>query len=158
MKHLSSNTLWDLTCGIQIYKTKVNKWSSSHLTRLNERRCERPEEIGLIASSKCTSGDLFCLLPASILLLGCRIVVQSWPNQSISQQTSSAFYWHPGSTTACKHAPFSFIQYKALIKVPLNRLGQAAHWNLSPCQSHTESAGWAFSALKTSPFWISIKV
>lgn len=152
MKHLSSNTLWDLTCGIQIYKTKVNKYlSSSHLTGLNERRCERPEEIRLMASSNCRSGDLFCLLPASILLLGCRIAVQSWPNKSISQQSPSAFYWHPGSSTVCKHAPFSFIQYKALIKVPLNRLGQAAHWNLSLCQSHMESAGWT-SSWKTGPF------
>lgn len=158
MKHLSSNTLWDLTCGVQIYKAKVNKWSSSHLILPNERRCERVEEIGLIASSNCTSGGLFCLLPACILLLGCRTAAQSWPNKSIRHQIPSSFCGHPGSTTVCKHAPFSFIQYKALIKVPLNRLGQAAHWNFSPCQSQTESAGWTFSALKTGPFWISIEI
>lgn len=158
LKHLSSNTLWDLTCGVQIYKAKVNKWSSSHLILPNERRCKRVEEIGLIASSNCTSGGLFCLLPACILLLGCRTAAQSWPNKSIRHQIPSSFCGHPGSTTVCKHAPFSFIQYKALIKVPLNRLGQTAHWNFSPCQSQTESAGWTFSALKTGPFWISIEI
>lgn len=131
---------------------------SSHLTRLKERRCQRPGGVWLTARSDCTSADLFCSPAAIIFLFGCRIVVQGWPNKSISQRTLSAFQWHPGSTTIHKHAPFSFIQYKALIKGPPNRLSSGCSLEFEPLSIMQEVCWLDIFGTENSPFLISIEI
>lgn len=131
---------------------------SSHLTQLKERRCQRPGGVWLTARSDCTSADLFCSPAAIIFLFGCRIVVQGWPNKSISQQTLSAFQWHPGSTTIHKHAPFSFIQYKALIKGPPQRLGSGCSLEFEPLSVTLEVCWLDIFSTENSPFLISIEI